>query len=180
ASCTPATSGWPSPTRRTSPPPWSGSAGLPARRSSSTTGRTTCSVRAAPGCAPRSSTCPPGPRPCGRSCPRTACSDPPRAPPAAPAWLPWPPRRHRGPWLPWQQNARPGRFRDGRAALGRWLRATGGDGSELDAEPPGRARALAGGPQPAQPLDEHRVGLERGGAVDQGVEDLVVAGGTHV
>src|SRR6478672_1031978 len=56
----------------------------------------------------------------------------------------------------------------------RWL------GSELDAQAPGGAGALARGAQPAQALDEHRVGLERGRAVDEGVEHLVVAGGAHV
>ena len=32
-------------------------------------------------------------------------------------------------------------------------------------------------PQPLQPLDQHRVGTQRGGPVDQPVEQLVVAGG---
>src|SRR6476659_4437704 len=56
----------------------------------------------------------------------------------------------------------------------RWL------GSELDAQTPGGPGALARGAQPAQALDEHRVGLERGRAVYEGVEHLVVAGGAHV
>ena len=56
----------------------------------------------------------------------------------------------------------------------RWAR------SELDAQPPGAAGALARGAQAAQSLDEHRVGLEGGLRVDQRVEHLVVAGGAHV
>src|SRR5690606_31292996 len=47
-------------------------------------------------------------------------------------------------------------------------------------ESPGGARPLARGPHPAQPLHEHRVVLERGRGVDQGVEHLVVPRGRHV
>src|SRR6478752_7958300 len=59
----------------------------------------------------------------------------------------------------------------------RWSR---GRTSDLEAESTGRALALAGGAQAAQPTDQQRVGLEGLGTVDQGVEDLVVAGGGHV
>src|SRR4051812_7750981 len=52
--------------------------------------------------------------------------------------------------------------------------------SDLDAEAPGRAGALARGPQPSQPLHEHRVDSEGLGTVDERVEHLVVAGGRHV
>ena len=51
---------------------------------------------------------------------------------------------------------------------------------ELEAEPAGRALPLPGGAQPAQPADQQRVGLERLGAVDERVEDLVVARRGHV
>src|SRR5664279_5566018 len=53
-------------------------------------------------------------------------------------------------------------------------------GSEVDADPPRRARPLAGGAHPAQPLYQHRVGRERLGGVDQRIEHLVVARRTHV
>src|SRR5665647_2690794 len=52
--------------------------------------------------------------------------------------------------------------------------------SDLDAQPPSRARPLTGRTQAAQTLDEHRVGLESDLVVDQGVEDLVVPRGAHV
>jgi hypothetical protein len=55
-----------------------------------------------------------------------------------------------------------------------------GRGAGLEAQPPRRAGALARGAQPAQPLDEHRVELQRRRPVDQRVEHLVVAGGRHV
>ena len=110
----------------------------------------------APVCAPRSSTSPPAPTRCAPSWRRTACSDPGSRTPA------------------------PGG--SGTGGLGWWGGSAGHRKGrvELDAEPAGRAGALAGGPQPAQPLDEHRVGLERGRAVDEGVEHLVVARGAHV
>ena len=53
-------------------------------------------------------------------------------------------------------------------------------GSDLDAEAPGRAGALASGSQPAQALHEHGVERHRLWTVDQGVQHLVVAGGRHV
>src|SRR6478735_7621727 len=56
------------------------------------------------------------------------------------------------------------------------MRAT----SDLEAVSAGGSLPLAGGPQPAQPADEQRVGGERLGAVDEGVEDLVVARRRHV
>ena len=98
----------------------------------------------APVCAPRSSTSPPAPTRCAPSWRRTACSDPGSRTPA------------------------PGG--SGTGGLRWWggSAATGGDGSELDAEAAGRAGALAGGPQPAQPLDQHRVGRERGRACRSG------------
>src|SRR5690625_895130 len=48
---------------------------------------------------------------------------------------------------------------------------------KLDAQLAGGALAAAVGAQPAEPLDGHRVEGERFGAVDQPVEQLVVAGG---
>src|SRR6188472_3480012 len=52
--------------------------------------------------------------------------------------------------------------------------------SDLEPEPAGGALPLAGGTQPAQPADQQRVGLQRLGAVDEGVEHLVVPGRRHV
>src|SRR6476659_1226080 len=63
---------------------------------------------------------------------------------------------------------------------GRRARRARSVGSELDAEAAGRAGPLAARAQAAQALDQHRVGLERGRAVDQGVEHLVVARRAHV
>src|SRR5688572_8917618 len=58
----------------------------------------------------------------------------------------------------------------------RWLTSV----LDLEAETTSRALALAGRTQPAQATDQQRVDLEGLGTVDQGVEDLVVAGGRHV
>src|SRR5438270_14002203 len=52
--------------------------------------------------------------------------------------------------------------------------------SDLDTETARGALALPAGTQSPQPLDEHRVGGERGGSVDQRVEHLVVARRRHV
>src|SRR5674476_181592 len=56
----------------------------------------------------------------------------------------------------------------------------GGASSELDAQPPGRTRQLAGRAKAAQTLNQHRVGRQSDGTVDQHVEHLVVPGGAHV
>src|SRR5690606_6756154 len=63
------------------------------------------------------------------------------------------------------------------------LRPGGGGrapGSGPDAETAGRAAALPLRPHPAQALDEHRVALQRLGAVDQDVQELVVPRRRHV
>src|SRR5690606_9893261 len=52
--------------------------------------------------------------------------------------------------------------------------------SELEAEAAGRAGLLPLGAHATQALDEHRVGGQRLRAVDELVEDLVVAGRAHV
>src|SRR3954451_23734747 len=69
---------------------------------------------------------------------------------------------------------------DGRTTP-RWSRARRVDiGSDLEAEAAGRSLALPGGAEPPQPADQQRVGLEGLRAVDERVEDLVVAGRGHV
>ena len=65
------------------------------------------------------------------------------------------------------------------ASLGEGRRDRSG-GSDLEAEAASRALALARGAQTAKSAHEQRVGLEGLGAVDQGVEHLVVARGAHV
>src|SRR5438270_1042824 len=53
------------------------------------------------------------------------------------------------------------------------------ESGHLEAQAPRRARLLAAGPQPSQPLHQHRVGGQRLGPVDQRVEYLVVARRRH-
>src|SRR6202000_1411118 len=53
-----------------------------------------------------------------------------------------------------------------------WFVAVSG---HLEAEAPRRARFLAAGPQPPQPLHQHRVGRQRFRPVQQRVEQLVIA-----
>src|ERR1700746_2627686 len=53
------------------------------------------------------------------------------------------------------------------------------ESGHLEAEPARRARLLAAGAQPSQPLHQHRVGGQRFGSIDQRVEHLVIACRRH-
>src|SRR5687767_5674934 len=70
--------------------------------------------------------------------------------------------------------------RAGQRRLARWPRGPAWTASDVDAEPAARASPLTARTHPAQALDQHGVGLERLGAVEKGVEHLVVPRGAHV
>src|SRR5262245_34292898 len=53
------------------------------------------------------------------------------------------------------------------------------ESGHLEAEAAGRPGLLPAGPQPSQPLHEHRVGGQRLGSIHQRVEHLVVARRRH-